>query len=79
MGQLLGVGGSKDIKAAGGFTIGSKLLPFKTEPSAPDIEGLFLFAAAWSLGATANTGELHVLAISVVRRFIRLPALIWLC
>ena len=56
MGQLMGVGGAVNAKAAGGYTVGSRFMQLKTEPSAQDIESLFLFAAAWSLGATASSG-----------------------
>ena len=59
MSQLLGVGSATNLKAAGGFTIGNRLVQLKTEPSVQDIESLFLFALAWSVAATANTGALR--------------------
>ncbi len=57
VGQMLGAGagGVKLPATVPGYTIGNRVMPFKSEPSVQDIESYFLFALAWSLGATAST------------------------
>ena len=59
MGQLMGVGGSTNAKQAGGYNVGSRFLQLKTEPNTQDIESIFLFATAWSIGATAGAGTAY--------------------
>ncbi|RYY35898.1 hypothetical protein EON62_02155, partial [archaeon] len=51
--QAVGAGGKEDADAQS-YMVGNVPVPGKSELSAADLEGLFLFALVWSLGATVD-------------------------